>query len=360
MQKISFEQFKKFLDESNALAGFNMTTQLMQQLFSEVDPHKKGFLSLNDWTQAFGSFSQEEQAFLLFCTSLGASFSDVDSAFEYFLTFAKGTKKVGPKEFGEAVNSLVCNRFSAADVRAIWSAASGGGKTAALDQDAFRAQFDHIRFAGKSKMQTMRSTGKTTLCTQSSSTQQWESDVFEKVRSLMKSSPLTLKEIFMTWDKDGNGRISAVEFRNALRKLNLGLTSREIDKLMAKVDVNSDGMVDWSEFSAKFRPKGVDVLLASRVHTKMAHIKELMLLYMTSPKDAFRMFDSDNSGKLTYTDFAALVTQLFNKAREQQPAYPVVKDLFDVIDIRKDGIIDRIEWNQTFKGVLLLLALIFF
>ena len=29
-------------------------------------------------------------------------------------------------------------------------------------------------------------------------------------------------------------------------------------------------------------------------------------------------------------------------------SYPVIKDLFDTIDIRKDGIIDLSEWQQTF------------
>lgn len=30
------------------------------------------------------------------------------------------------------------------------------------------------------------------------------------------------------------------------------------------------------------------------------------------------------------------------------PPYAVIKDLFDAIDIRKDGIIDISEWQQTF------------
>lgn len=33
-------------------------------------------------------------------------------------------------------------------------------------------------------------------------------------------------------------------------------------------------------------------------------------------------------------------------------AYPVIKDLFDTIDIRKDGILDMNEWQQTFGRVV--------
>ena len=38
-------------------------------------------------------------------------------------------------------------------------------------------------------------------------------------------------------------------------------------------------------------------------------------------------------------------------AGDRIPAYPVIKDLFDTIDIRKDGIIDVSEWQQTFGFV---------
>ena len=54
--KISFDQFKKFIEETRALVGFNLTVPLIQKLFSELDPHKKGYLSETDWSNAFKSF----------------------------------------------------------------------------------------------------------------------------------------------------------------------------------------------------------------------------------------------------------------------------------------------------------------
>lgn len=36
---------------------------------------------------------------------------------------------------------------------------------------------------------------------------------------------------------------------------------------------------------------------------------------------------------------------------DRAPAYPVIKDLFDAVDIRKDGIIDVNEWQQTFGNI---------
>ena len=44
--------------------------------------------------------------------------------------------------------------------------------------------------------------------------------------------------------------------------------------------------------------------------------------------------------------------KLYQLAGEKVLAYPVIKDLFDTIDIRKDGIIDMNEWQQTFGRVV--------
>lgn len=38
-------------------------------------------------------------------------------------------------------------------------------------------------------------------------------------------------------------------------------------------------------------------------------------------------------------------------AKEKTPTYLVIKDMFDTIDIRKDGIIDLHEWQQSFERV---------
>ena len=56
-------------------------------------------------------------------------------------------------------------------------------------------------------------------------------------------------------------------------------------------------------------------------------------------------------GKLTYQEFSKLVIRLNELADDKQPTYPIIKDLFDTIDIRKDGIIDMNEWTQTFGNV---------
>jgi Ca2+-binding EF-hand superfamily protein len=71
--------------------------------------------------------------------------------------------------------------------------------------------------------------GKTVLFTGTSAMQKWSSDIVEKIKSQLAASPTTLENVFTSIDTDGSGKLSAVEFRNGIRKMGLGLTSREID-----------------------------------------------------------------------------------------------------------------------------------
>ena len=82
---------------------------------------------------------------------------------------------------------------------------------------------------------------------------------------------------------------------------------------MDRIDTNSDGRIDWQEFMNKFKTKDLDVMMKERAKDKMGRLKELMLLHMTSPNDAFRFvrldyfnfnnifqFDETKLGKLSY------------------------------------------------------------
>ena len=42
------------------------------------------------------------------------------------------------------------------------------------------------------------------------------------------------------------------------------------------------------------------------------------------------------------------MTKCYEMAHLKAPTYPIAKDLFDTIDVRKDGTLDVKEWQQTF------------
>ena len=58
--KVNFECFMNFIDKHDALKGFNLTKELKQKLFAEIDPHKKTFLNLKDWLSSFKIFDVKD------------------------------------------------------------------------------------------------------------------------------------------------------------------------------------------------------------------------------------------------------------------------------------------------------------
>ena len=118
----------------------------------------------------------------------------------------------------------------------------------------------------------------------------WEADVIDKLRRLIKASGKSLDAIFGQFDVDGSGDITAIEFRKAMRLISLTLTDQEIDKIMQRVDANMDGVVSYIEFAARFRDDpAFDERMVERANDRLARMKEKMILYMTSPGDAYRM-----------------------------------------------------------------------
>jgi len=182
-------------------------------------------------------------------------------------------------------------------VQSLWKFLTDNNKVQYLDKYQFRHHFDNLQYIGNSTVLSLKSVApgaRTTIHTQSSSSSTWNIDIFEKLRQIIRASTKSFEDIFKEFDEDKNGFISQVEFRNAIRKLNLGLTSREIDALLAKIDTNSDGRIDWQEFKSKFRNSDLDDRLKERAKDKMARVKELMILHMTSPNDAFRFVNKIN------------------------------------------------------------------
>lgn len=334
------------MEETNALRGFNLTDQLLQQLFSEIDPHKKGFLTETDWMLAFGGFDWHEQLIVELQNLIACSFADIESAFDYYQVI--DTNKVIDKTcFVNASNSLRGTNLKDEEARYLWKYFSEGHKS--ISYDMFVKAFSSISFSGKATLRKRgKSLGSTILVSHTASSSTWTKDVMEKFRKIIKSSNMHLREIFESFDEDGNGLITPIEFRNAVRKLQINLTAKEIDEIIRIVDRNMDGMIDWVEFSSKFKTKENERLIETRARNKMAKLKEQMTLHMKSPQDAFMLFDKQKTDKLSFANFNDLIKMLSALSKQQVPPFSIIKDMFDEIDINKDGEIDLKEWNQTF------------
>lgn len=59
--RVNYAMFKKWIEANQALTGFNLTEGLYKRLFSDLDPHKKGYLTETDWVNSFGCYSDSKQ-----------------------------------------------------------------------------------------------------------------------------------------------------------------------------------------------------------------------------------------------------------------------------------------------------------
>ena len=115
--KLRFDQFAEFLEREQALNGFNLTQPLIQKLFSELDPHKKGYLNLNDWRNAFRTFNVGDQLQVELKNAVASTFTNCDSVFAFFLNFSgAGGSSITYAIFEKAVHALTSERFKKSDI----------------------------------------------------------------------------------------------------------------------------------------------------------------------------------------------------------------------------------------------------
>lgn len=301
--KVDLKKFNVFVDKHDALRGFNLTDMLKQKLFAEIDPHKKTFLSIKDWMNAFQTFSRHEHLMVELKNFLQVQFANSESAFYFFQSFTgDGGHTIGPKAFEAAATSLLAQRKSLGPELLKFMFKRIAGDKGYFDQAAFEKEFESMKFSGKqvinmSKIGTTKDGVKKKAQSKrigNIGASAWETEIIDKLKKLIKSSGKSIDAVFSQFDVDEGGDISAGEFRKAIKMIGgLGLTDTEIDRLMQRVDADQDGQVSYQEFAAKFRDDpDFDSRMIKRANDRLAEFKEKMILYMTSSTDAYKLVSS--------------------------------------------------------------------
>ncbi|XP_062163482.1 probable calcium-binding protein CML16 [Alnus glutinosa] len=69
-----------------------------------------------------------------------------------------------------------------------------------------------------------------------------------------------LLEVFRSFDRDGNGYITAAELAGSMAKMGHPLTYRELTEMMREADTNGDGVISFNEFSIIMAKSASDFL----------------------------------------------------------------------------------------------------
>ncbi|XP_076900628.1 putative calcium-binding protein CML16 [Bidens hawaiensis] len=59
-----------------------------------------------------------------------------------------------------------------------------------------------------------------------------------------------LMEVFRSFDRDGNGYITAAELAGQMAKMGQPLSYKELTEMMHEADANGDGVISFNEFTA--------------------------------------------------------------------------------------------------------------
>lgn len=348
--KLTFAQFQSYIQQRNALAGFNLTAELLQQLFADMDMHRKGYLTLQDWTLAFAAHRWKEQHYRELTDAMRVNFGEVRRAFEYFQGL-QSAGKVTLDSFSRGVQKLVPKRFSNTEIAEIWEELAGTESEASFSR--FERVFGGLHYTATTTQSSQRlSHTSPSFLTKSSSrfpSVLSEDNPLKQFYTLLGTDAGKLETAFRVHDSGATGVLTLFEFRQAIRSLGLGLSARDIDRLISVADSLKNGNINWRELLTRCKATEAEIRIRQVAQQRLTRIRENMFEYMLSPGDAFQQADESRTNRISFPQFTSLVRRLCELAKDEEPAFPVLKDLFELIDTRKDGVLDQKEWSNAFK-----------
>ena len=146
-----------------------------------------------------------------------------------------------------------------------------------------------------------------------------------------------LKEAFSLFDTDGSGSIDAKELKAAMRALGFQVKKADVRKMIADIDKDDSGTIDFQEF--------VDMMTG-----KMSERdgKEEVA-------KVFALFDHEGAGKIGFRDLKRVVTELgesisdeemremIEEADKDGDGYVVFEDFFKMLKKKSDNPLDDVD-----------------
>ena len=182
----------------------------------------------------------------------------------------------------------------------------------------------------------------------------FDSEPLNKLKRIIFSSKLNLMNFFETMSKktDNQNCLNKYIFRTMIKNFKIGLTNLEIDSILSKCATNSyDGKVNFKEFIQFL--KGQSIILNEgnqNIAQFIGEIKSLIYKYYSNPIICFQNNDKDNTGKIDFEKFKTVIFDMYSRENQKLPNFALVKNAYDTLDLRKDGIIDIKEWCIAFAS----------
>ena len=184
----------------------------------------------------------------------------------------------------------------------------------------------------------------------------FDNDPLYKIKRIISSSPNTnfkhnIYE-FMNKFRNNNYICNEHQFKNLIRELNIGLTNIEIDDILKRSGRTYNGLINVKDFYKYVIGKDKQKLkIEENISIILSEFKQLLYKYYSNPKLAFIFNDKGQTNKIDFNKFKSIIIELYTKEQKPIPNFVILKSCYDFIDLRKDGVIDLVEWCNVFSKV---------
>uniref|UniRef100_A0A0D9WMF0 EF-hand domain-containing protein n=1 Tax=Leersia perrieri TaxID=77586 RepID=A0A0D9WMF0_9ORYZ len=164
--------------------------------------------------------------------------------------------------------------------------------------------------------------------------------------------------VFSTFDHDGDGFITAVELEESLKRLGIAVVSAaEAAAMVARVDANSDGLIDIHEFRELY-----DSIPKRRGKNHPNHHHPIPSATGDEEEDeeeseeadlreAFDVFDGNKDGLISAEELGTVLGSLGLRRHGGRPAVAECRDMIRLVDSDGDGMVSFEEFKRMMTVV---------
>nr|AZL94065.1 calmodulin-like protein 16 [Carica papaya] len=135
-----------------------------------------------------------------------------------------------------------------------------------------------------------------------------------------------LKHIFTRFDMDSDGSLTQLELGALLRSLGIKPTGDQLHLLLANIDSNGNGSVEFDELISAILPD----------------MNEQVLINQEQLMEVFRSFDRDGNGYITASELAGSMAKMGHPL-----TYRELADMMREADTNGDGVISFHEFANV-------------